>query len=1046
MNTSYFYWGDSMLYNKKEFTKELFQNPTSEYRGTPFWAWNCKLDQEQLYRQIEFMKEMGMGGVHIHCRTGMATEYLSDEFMELVKNCSEKLKEEEMLCWLYDEDRWPSGAAGGIVTKEEKFRGRFLVFTPKPYEENGGVTQEEYDSSGRAQRSLNRRLLGQYEILLKDGCLEYYEKLETGKQASRGGRIWWAYIEIAGNNPWFNNEAYVNTLDEKAIQKFIEVTHERYYSVCGEEFGKSIPAIFTDEPQFTHKESLGYADEEREIVFPYTDDFDETFQSTYGMSLLDYLPELFWELPEGRVSRVRYIYHDHLSERFTRAFSDTVGNWCEQHGIMLTGHMMEEPTLSSQTRALGEAMRSYRSFQLPGIDMLCDWREYSTAKQAQSASHQYGREGVLSEIYGVTNWDFDFRGHKLAGDWQAALGVTVRVHHLAWVSMGGEAKRDYPACIGYQSPWFREYSLIENHFSRLNTALTRGKPRVRIGVIHPIESYWLHFGPLEQTSMIREELETNFRNITEWLLFGLLDFHYISEALFPNLSKVSQSPVLKVGEMEYDVILVPGNETLRSSTIERLEAFREAGGKIVFVGEPVKLVDAVPSERGLILSQKCIHIPFQRSRILQTLEENRDVKITTENGTPANNLFYQMREDGRDRWLFICHVNKMSNPDISSRENIRIRVKGTWVPTIYDTMNGTTEVCSAEVKNNQTWISYEFYEHDSLLLYLEPGIPCLYEDKYNEGSSEEINLGDPVGISLSEPNALLLDMAEYSFDGGSFLPREEILRVDNILREKWKLPLKMDAIAQPWVDAAAGRSDEQELHLLSLRYIVHSEIQIEKPYLALENAEDTTIIVNGRRISSVIEGWYVDECIKKIQLPTLPIGDSEIILQIPFHSKTNLEWCYLLGDFGVQVAGSHAKIIEPVKTLAFGDWTVQGLPFYAGNVTYHCMLSCGEGELTIEAAHFRNPLLSVTLDNARKGAVAFAPYKLSLGKVEKGEHTIDITAYGNRINAFGTVHNSDHTTTWFGPNAWRTTGSSWAYEYQLKQTGVLTKPVIRLMK
>lgn len=123
--------------------------------------------------------------------------------------------------------------------------------------------------------------------------------------------------------------------------------------------------------------------------------------------------------------------------------------------------MMEEPTLRSQTAALGEAMRSYRSFDLPGIDMLCAYFEYTTAKQAQSAVHQYGYEGMLSELYGVTGWDFDFRSHKLHGDWQAALGVTVRVHHLSWVSMAGEAKRDYPASINYQSPWFREYPLIE---------------------------------------------------------------------------------------------------------------------------------------------------------------------------------------------------------------------------------------------------------------------------------------------------------------------------------------------------------------------------------------------------------------------------------------------------------------------------------------------------------------------------------------------------------------------------------------------------------
>ena len=63
----------------------------------------------------------------------------------------------------------------------------------------------------------------------------------------------------------------------------------------------------------------------------------------------------------------------------SRIPSETGAGICN---IMLTGHMMEEPTLTSQTNALGEAMRSYRSFQMPGIDMLCDWREYTAAKPA----------------------------------------------------------------------------------------------------------------------------------------------------------------------------------------------------------------------------------------------------------------------------------------------------------------------------------------------------------------------------------------------------------------------------------------------------------------------------------------------------------------------------------------------------------------------------------------------------------------------------------------------------------------------------------------
>lgn len=97
-----------MLYKQKEapsLTSELFKAPTSEYRGTPFWAWNCKLEQSELDRQLEIFKKMGFGGAHMHVRTGMATKYLSEEFMTLVQNCVKKAKSENMLAWLYDEDR-----------------------------------------------------------------------------------------------------------------------------------------------------------------------------------------------------------------------------------------------------------------------------------------------------------------------------------------------------------------------------------------------------------------------------------------------------------------------------------------------------------------------------------------------------------------------------------------------------------------------------------------------------------------------------------------------------------------------------------------------------------------------------------------------------------------------------------------------------------------------------------------------------------------------------------------------------------------------------
>lgn len=121
-----------MLYTKNsepQLSMELFRNPTSEYRGTPFWSWNCKVTRELIRSQMEVFQKMGFGGAHLHPRTGLDTEYLGEEFMELVSYADEQAKERGMLCWLYDEDRYPSGAAGGMVTDNWNYRARHLLLT-----------------------------------------------------------------------------------------------------------------------------------------------------------------------------------------------------------------------------------------------------------------------------------------------------------------------------------------------------------------------------------------------------------------------------------------------------------------------------------------------------------------------------------------------------------------------------------------------------------------------------------------------------------------------------------------------------------------------------------------------------------------------------------------------------------------------------------------------------------------------------------------------------------------------------------------------------
>ncbi len=1032
-----------MIYDKNRkkptLDLELFRNPTAEYRGTPFWAWNCDLQKEELCRQIDIFKEMGLGGFHMHCRDGMSTTYLSDDFMGLVKACADHAEENEMLAWLYDEDKWPSGFGGGYVTKEDEFRQRYITFTCNP---TYGVRD-------------NAVLIAKFDVVLgEDKCLMSYRKVSDGDAIE--GTLWTVWREIAGNSPWYNNQSYVDTLNKKAIEKFINVTHDRYYETVGDKFGSTVPAIFTDEPQFMRKGTLAFADSRQNVHLPWTDDLEDTFKATYGESLVDHLPELLWDLPNGEISLTRYHYHDHISERFAEAFADTCGDWCKAHNIELTGHMMEEPTLHSQTAAIGDCMRSYRSFGIPGIDMLCARFEFTTAKQCQSSVHQYGKPGMMSELYGVTGWDFDFRGHKLHGDWQAALGVTVRVQHLSWVSMKGTAKRDYPASISYQSPWYKEYAYVEDHFGRVNTALTRGTPYVKVAVVHPVESYWLHWGPNEQTKLIRDKLDANFSQVTDWLLRGNIDFDYICESTLPAQCEKGSAP-LTVGEMAYDVVIVPECETLRATTLERLEAFRAAGGKLVFMGDAPKYEDAKPSTRGKALFDKSRRIAFSRGALLEELYEDRTIEIRDFSGAYTGNLIHQVRRDTNGLWLFISHANEPYNRDVSREQGIHIYVKGKHKAQLWDTITGEIKPIRYSNRDGKTHIVMSLYDYDSVLLYLEDtDEDSSYEpaavaaptpisiqrmtDGYNawakdSGDAPVAHIPMTVPYTLSEPNVLLLDMAKYALDDEALNPTEEILRIDAAVRRRLSFPAGK---AQPWVV-----ENKPAEHTVTLEFTVYSEIDYESPYLALEDADVATVVWNGETVTAKPQGYYVDLSIQKVALPSLKKGENTLRVTIPFAERSNCEAMYLLGQFGVKVAGRLLTVTDLPERVGFSDLTYQGLPFYGGEISYHIPVASEcDWEVVVKVPHYTAAVNTVEVDGEKRAVIAYPPYVGDLGTLTAGKHDVTVTAYITRRNCFGDVHNADEKYSWQGPDAWVTGDSLWTYEYRLRRTGVLSTPII----
>jgi len=531
------------------------------------------LAEDELRRQIRIFHRMGLGGAFMHSRVGLATPYLSEDWFRMVRACVDEAKRVGLEMWLYDEDRWPSGAAGGLVTRDVRYRQRRLQLKI--------MASEEFRPSGEELGIFLARVEGNKALNVRQ-----IRSAEVTK-ATPGEKVLAFYCKVADPSPWYNNQTYLDTLSAEAVRRFIEVTYDAYARNIGKDFGSTVPGIFTDEPNHgdLHLDVDGGE-------APWTEKLPEVFKERYGYDLLSHLPEVFFEVEGEEFSKVRRDYHDCLTYLFSRNFGEQIGRWCEEHNLLFTGHVLAEPTLRSQTSVVGSAMRFYEFMQAPGIDILCGQGltrpggtrpEYATAKQCSSVAHQFGRKWILSELYGCTGWHFNFAEHKAVGDWQVALGVNLRCQHLSWYTMAGEAKRDYPASIFFQSPWWQDYPVVEDYFARVGVLMTQGKPVRDVAVIHPIESAWGVFYPDVDEALNR--LERQFETLQNLLLEEHFDFDYIDEDILSRHGSV-EGDCLRVAEAKYRVVVVPPMLTIRESTRKTLEEFIEAGGNLIFV-EPI---------------------------------------------------------------------------------------------------------------------------------------------------------------------------------------------------------------------------------------------------------------------------------------------------------------------------------------------------------------------------------------------------------------------------------------------------------------------------
>lgn len=1020
---------------------EKFRSPSAEYRGKPFWAWNGNLEKEELLRQIHIIREMGFGGFFMHSRTGLNTEYLGDEWFDLINACADEAQKLGMEAWLYDEDRWPSGSAGGMATEKTQNRAKQLRLRILPKEK---LANEYSDLTPKRPDNIECGLIAAFNAELDGLTLHQYTIIANIREANETVMVF-DMIETEPHSV-YNGNTYLDTLSRSATEDFIALTHERYAEKCGERLGSSIKGIFTDEPHngFINTSPGG----DCITLLPFTRQFTQLFEYDFGYDLIRRLPELIYRLHGEAVSPVKWQYMELLQRLFLENFVSPISRWCDDAGIILTGHFLHEDSLAAQAVPFGSLMRGYELMQYPGVDVLTEHnRQYCIVLQLKSAARQTGKKKMLSELYGATGWQMNFASHKAVGDWQALYGINIRCPHLSWYTMEGEAKRDYPGSILHQSAWYTEYRKVEDYFARIGIVMEQGEADCDLLYVTPVESLWAEIGAGWNSglSVLYPELiriEEIYATVWNTLVHANIDFDFGDEDMMSRLGN-NDGALLHVGKAAYARVLVCGMLTMRRSTLNLLRRFASDGGHVIFAGDPPAYIDCQKSDEAVSFAESCKKIPRSGPDIAKALAAKAP-KVSIS----SPEILFRTRTDGNE--LYIVMINENRGKEL---KNITVKIdhKGTF--QLWDAATGNRRALGNDI--------------GSLTLDFAPSQEYIIAIKQSDGKLPERTpvfspgaaLDTVIDYELNEPNICVLDRPCLKLGDNDRLPREDILRIDDRLRDLYSLPRRNGSMLQPWYIQKCIKENGNErrtygnislIYEFDVEYLPESELS-----LIAEHPEKFMITINDIPLEPTTDEFFIDNSLIRMPLPVsvLRKGRNTLVMSVEFGESLNLEAVYLAGEFGVRTVDDSVVLTALPKKLGFGDLAAQGLPFYGGKITYRL----GTGPLKRLCSGIKDPesykivlgkyeaACAVINPETDAAIIGWKPAEAIIAIPREGiPETVDIRLDLTRRNTFGPLHQKTLVAGAYSPDNFRTSGDDYTAGYTLYPSGLFDPPSVYL--
>jgi hypothetical protein len=703
------------------FDPQSFANPSGEFRplqiihGMDAYLLDPEhlMGEEGIDRRLELLKRMGLGGIVTNI--GFKDYLMSERQWEIYRYGLRKADDLGLVMWLYDEKGYPSGTAGGIVTRahpEYTALGlacyRVEIDGPAEVSYHLPMSCRRFVWAGATPDAANASRESMWDLTALAGAhgnLTWQAPAGHWTLFYLAERVMYEGTHAAGNVCDFKQ--YVNLLNPDAVAEFLRVTHDQYARETPPDLWGKIRAIFTDEPSLM----TAYVPElperfhgkipvvdtplfkDRPAAVPWVEDFLARFQALKGYDLRPLLFELFASESE-EACYTRQDYYDVVTRLYTAAFYTQVLQWCQAHGIASSGHVLAEEGILPHVAYHGSLFAPIRQMDLPGIDMLnsdpqdmLNGDSFTAVKQVTSAAHLAGAKRLHSES---SDWVQGNAGRHASlaercgqGNLQYVLGINQITAYWGWGEIGED-----------------EYTRYNDYMGRLASLLTGGAHACDVALFYPIRTAWAHFvpsdkpirwtRPLTEHPDWLERVDNSYPELMRGLLRQQVDYDVIDEEAI--VTGQVRDGALCVADERYRAIILPPLHAIGSEAAQALAAFARAGGLLVSTGPLPELAESASKSGALRETFGALFgdggparmvaadelAPFLRATLtpdLMLAEPNRDI------------LYTHRQLDGRELYFI---VNNAATP-----ATIRpaLRVAGPY--QVYRPLTGAIEPAAA---------------------------------------------------------------------------------------------------------------------------------------------------------------------------------------------------------------------------------------------------------------------------------------------------------------------------------------------------------------